>query len=111
MARPLLPPHERKDDRLPNLRVTSAERAMVERSADDAGLSLVEFCRRSIFKSKVRPPMAKSDAAILAELNRIGVNLNQIARITNRGEKLPSNFSAVMTDLRRAIARIAGDGA
>ena len=110
MARPRLPEHERRDDRLPNLRVTAAERAEVERRAEAAGLSLVEFCRRSIFAKKVRPVMSATDAAALAELNRVGVNLNQIARATNAGRDLPASLEATLREVRAAVAKVASDG-
>ncbi len=38
MARPPLRPEERRDDRLPNLRVTAAERVLIEERAAAAGL-------------------------------------------------------------------------
>ena len=110
MARPRLPDADRRDDRLPNLRVTAAERVQVEERAAAAGLPLVEFCRRAIFRKRVVPPMPKADAATLAELNRIGVNLNQIARHANRGEKLPPELSGTLASLRNVIERIASDG-
>ena len=106
MARPTLQPHERKDDRLPNLRVTSLERADVERRAEAAGLPLVEYCRRSIFGSKQRPPMAKSDAAVVAELNRSGVNLNQITHKINAGNGLPPNLPAVVDKIEALIKEL-----
>lgn len=110
MARPPLPASERKDDRLPNLRVTVSQRAMVEREAEAAGLTLVEFCRRAIFKTRIPPATTKADAALLVELNRVGVNLNQIARAVNRGANLPDDFHDTLAEIRQAVSKVMADG-
>lgn len=110
MARPPLPSAERKDDRLPNLRVTAAERANVERKAEAAGLSLVEYCRRSIFRSKFAPRLPTADQALLAELNRVGVNLNQIAHKVNSGRSLPPDFPDVLAEVREAVRKVLAHG-
>ena len=110
MARPPLPAHERRDDLLPNVRVTAAERVDVESRARAAGLHLSEFCRRSIFGQKFKPRLSGPQAEALAELNRIGVNLNQIARAMNAGRDLPASLEATLKDVRAAIAKVAGDG-
>jgi len=110
MARPPLPAAERRDDRLPNLRVTAAERADVERLADAAGLTLVEYCRRAIFKAKVAPRRSDTDHALLVALNRVGTNLNQIAHTVHCGRNLPPDFSLLVAELRALVEQVAGDG-
>ena len=110
MARPRLPDAERRDDRLPNLRVTAAERADVEARAVSAGLSLVEFCRRAIFRQKIRAAIPQTDAAALHELNRVGVNLNQLARAMNAGRELPASLEATMQEVRAAVEQVARRG-
>lgn len=110
MARPPLRPEERRDDRLPNLRVTAAERSLVEERAAAAGLTLVEYCRRAIFKSRIAPKRGTVDQALLVELNRIGVNLNQIAHRVNADKGLPSDFPHVLAELREAVQKVVADG-
>ena len=110
MARPPLRPEERKDDRLPNLRVTSAERALIEERAAAAGLTLVEYCRRAIFKSRIAPRRGTVDQALLVELNRVGVNLNQIARRVNAGRDLPPDFPDVLKEVRAAVQKVLANG-
>lgn len=106
MARPPLKPEERRDDRLPNLRVTAAERALVEERAAAAGLTLVDYCRRAIFKSRIAPKRGTVDQALLVELNRVGVNLNQIARHFNAGRGLPPDFPDVLAEVRAAVQKV-----
>lgn len=110
IGRPRKAPGERRDDRLPNVRVTAAERAFVEQQAAAAGLPLVEYCRRRILGVIVRPRVAAADELALVELNRAGVNLNQIAKALNSGRDLPADFSAVLDEVRAAVAKVAGNG-
>ena len=110
MARPPLRPEERRDDRLPNLRVTSAERTLIEERASTAGLTLVEYCRRAIFKSRVAPVRTSTDQALLVELNRVGVNLNQIARRVNAGRDLPADFPDMLAEVREAVRKVIAHG-
>lgn len=110
MARPPLPKAERRDDRLPNLRVTAAERALVEERAEAAGLSLVEYCRNAIFKTRIAPKRGTIDQALLVELNRVGVNLNQIARHFNAGRDLPPDFPDLLAEIRAAVQKVLSHG-
>ena len=106
MSRPPLRPEKRRDDRLPNLRVTTAERAKVEAKAEAAELSLVEYCRRAIFRSRIAPRRSSVDQALLVELNSIGVNLNQIAKRVNSGRQLSPEFPIVLAELKALIRKI-----
>jgi len=110
MGRPKKAAGERRDDRLPNIRVTAAERSFVEGEAEKSGLTLVEFCRRSILKIRIVPRASQGNDALLMELNRIGVNLNQIAHAVNAGRGLPSDFPAAIDELREALAKVLADG-
>lgn len=106
MARPPLRPEERRDDRLPNLRVTASERALIEERAAAAGLTLVEYCRRAIFKSRIAPKRGTVDQALLIALNRVGVNLNQIALKVNTGRSLPPDFPIVLDEIKALIRKL-----
>ncbi len=86
MARPLKEPHERRSAKLPPIRVTEAELADLQLQAERAGLSLTELVRQRATGGRVTPRRGLADAQLLSELNRIGVNLNQIARTLNRGK-------------------------
>ncbi|MEO4045366.1 plasmid mobilization relaxosome protein MobC, partial [Hoeflea sp. CAU 1731] len=85
MARPRKQEHEKRSARLGPFDVTEAERAYVEDQASAAGVSLAEYGRQRILTGKVALPRSPVDASLLTELNRVGVNLNQIARALNRG--------------------------
>ncbi len=102
MARPKHHPHEQRNARLPAPRVTEAELAVVELQADRAGLSSTELVRQCVLSAKVKPRRGLADAQLLSELNRIGVNLNQIAHALNCGR------TRDMHRLNHALARLEG---
>ena len=82
MARPRLGESERRT-RTIGVRVTGAEEAELRGRAQAARLSMGSYMRRRALGQRVRM------AAELRELNRIGVNLNQMARAMNSGAVSP----------------------
>ena len=78
MARPRLGEAERRR-RTVGVRVTETEAAELRERAQAARLSMGAYLRRRGLGQRVR------SAAELRELNRIGVNLNQMARTLNSG--------------------------
>lgn len=72
---------ERRTERL-NLRVSSEERAAIERRASDAGISLSAYLRKRALKNDNEPIMhVDTDTLkkIYANLRKCGSNLNQCA--------------------------------
>lgn len=108
MARPLLPPDERRDERLPAPRVTAAEFSQAEAQAAMAGLALPEYVRRCVLGHRITAARTITDDRLLIELNRVGVNLNQIARAVNSDRPELIDLAAVLSELRGVLARIAG---
>ena len=85
MARPQLDEQERRA-RTVGVRVTAAEAAELRERAQAARLSMGAYLRRRALGQRVRMAAERSlGAAELRELNRIGVNLNQMARAMNAG--------------------------
>ena len=80
MARPQLDEQERRT-RTVGVRVTAAEAAELRERAQAARLSMGAYLRRRALGQQVRSAVERRlGAAELRELNRIGVNLNQMAR-------------------------------
>lgn len=109
MARPLKAPDERRDERLPAPRVTAAELGHVEAQAAAAGLALAEYVRRGVLGQRVAPARTAADDRLLLELNRVGVNLNQIARALNSDRPEQGDLTATLAELRAVLARAAAD--
>jgi hypothetical protein len=105
MARPKKHPAELRDAWLPPMRVTMAERVFAEEQAALAAVPLSEYGRARILGHRIRPRRSRYQDALLVELNKIGVNLNQIARTANRGQGLPHDFPEVVSELRAALHR------
>ena len=83
MARPRLGEEERRR-RTVGVRVTEAEAEELRERAQGARLSVGAYLRRRGLGQRMRM------AAELRELNRIGVNLNQMARAMNTGAASPA---------------------
>ncbi len=106
MARPLKEPDEKRSEVIPT-RFTLSERVCLRQQAQAAGLTLAEFIRRRSLGLVVQPPPARADASLVSELNRIGVNVNQLARSQNSGREFRGDWQAVEGELRRLIAKVA----
>ena len=85
MARPRLGEEERRT-RTVGVRVTEAEAEELRERAQGARLSMGAYLRRRALGQRVRSAVERRlGAAEMRELNRIGVNLNQMARALNSG--------------------------
>lgn len=115
MARPKKDKTEARTVRL-NLRLMPDERAEIEAKAAAAGLSPTEFARLAALGGRIEavlprssPPSsggassgAPDNVAHVVALNRVGVNLNQIARNLNSG------LGLVPAELDACLARVNG---
>jgi hypothetical protein len=77
MARPKKAEPDKLDHRLPVIRCNGGDLAMLRDKAVRAGLSRGEFLRRCLRGTKIVVRQAKTDAALIWEIKRIGVNLYQ----------------------------------
>lgn len=90
-------------------RVTMTERAQIEAAAAASGVTVSDYARALVMTARPpRPPRDKTSAAILSELNRAGVNLNQIARILNRGGSIPPDLAEAIAEIRAAVEKLGG---
>lgn len=105
MPRPTKHPDEQRSVRL-TVRYTAAERVFLEEQAVAAGVSVSDLVRRRSLGLAVQPRRARADAALLSELNAVGVNLNQIARNLNTGRALRMDAEVALSELRGLIARV-----
>lgn len=87
MARRKKGEEEKRDERV-NLRLTIAERVALEESARACGIGPTDYARRRTLGLPVAPRV-QADPSIVIALNRIGVNINQIAKVLNSGGQIP----------------------
>lgn len=108
MARPKKEQHEQRRAHFPAVRVTDAELYQLQEKADAVKLTPSEFIRQRVLAGKITPPRTPSQASLITELNRIGVNLNQIARQVNRGrEHDPHHLDHVLFELTKVLEKAA----
>lgn len=107
MARPKKDTHEKRSE-VVRLRLTLAEHEHVRSQAEAAGVTVSDFLRRRALGYIVPQIRGRRgpDPILLNELNRIGVNLNQIARNQNSGRTERLDPETVLDELRRLLAVI-----
>jgi hypothetical protein len=106
MARPVKDPNEKLSE-VVKYRCTLAELEHVRNQATAAALSVSEYARRRALSLPVQPPPRIADAALVSEINRIGVNVNQLARSQNADREFRGDWKAIEAELRRVLAKVA----
>lgn len=108
MARPKKSDAEKRSQ-VVNMRFTLAEHEHLRAQAESAGLSVSDYVRRRAIGYTVppAPSRATSDPALLSELNRIGVNVNQLARASHRGAEFTRYWRDVGAELSKALVNMA----
>lgn len=82
--------------------LTVTEKGRVREAARRGGLSISEYVRR---RTLGRPVTSRVDADAERQLRRIGVNLNQLARVANTAGQVErgADLDALVAEIRRAI--------
>lgn len=101
MPRPRREPEERLACTL-QARVSAAEAELIRAAAAKAGVTVSEYVRRMALSGKLEVHAPRGDVGLTLALNRIGVNLNQMARRLNQSERLP--VPALLATLARINA-------
>lgn len=90
-------------------RVNAIEHEMIKQKAQDAGLSVAEFTRRSALLKPLPRRLSKITLATYKELVRIGNNINQLTRATNAAIKMgvrPPASPEQLEQLRNLLQQI-----
>lgn len=90
----------RKRNLTVTIRVTPSEKDAILRKADEADMTLTDYLVTAALSTEIR--VAEDMKPVVAELKRIGTNLNQIATKINAGVFRSYNFSEVI-DWQRKI--------
>lgn len=109
MARPKKHDGEKRSETA-RFRVTLAEREYIRAQARAAGIAETEYLRRRALGYAVPPARPnQSDPALISELNRIGVNVNQLARATHRGSDFVHTWQIIRQQLAETLAKVVRD--
>lgn len=103
-GRPRLPPHLKRTGKIA-FAPTAEEREAIEARADAVGLSLADFVRLAALGEPLTARHYRELApADRYALQRIGVNLNQIAKHMNAGrDPLREAIEATLADIRAVL--------
>lgn len=109
MARPNKHDHEQRSVK-EQYRVTVAERAYIRAQAKAAGLRPSEYSRRRALGYEV-PAKAEGapNAALVSELNRIGVNVNQLARSVHRGSAFQEFWQEIGDEINAVLSQLVSE--
>lgn len=91
---------------LPPVRVTEAEFAAVRRQAEAAGMTVTDYLRQLSLTGRAVPRRGAVDDRLLVELNRIGVNLNQVVHQAHSGEPVASELGGVIARLHGVLEQV-----
>lgn len=111
MARPNKTEHEKRTETA-RFRVTLAEREYIRSQASAAGLTETDYLRARALGYQVPAAAARSsDPALVSEINRIGVNVNQLTRAVHMDDyrsPFTAEWRAISAELRQALSKVAG---
>lgn len=105
-GRPYKPAGEARSLSLPSIRVNPQELSFIEAQAVKSGMPVSTYARSALTRRKVAPKRSNLDDKLLLELNRIGVNLNQLMRHINAGRDMPSSADSVLDELQTALRKV-----
>lgn len=106
MARPKKQDGEKRSEQTKE-RWTPAELEYLNDQAARAGLTRAEYIRlRALAYSLPAPaPHSSADPALIVALNRVGNNVNQLARSVHRGSDFQRYWQEVGSELRAVLAK------
>lgn len=107
VGRPRKSPDERRSARVPFARITDAELAHIEAQAAAAGIDPAEYVRRRVLGQRIAPARTVSDDRLIVEINRVGVNLNQIAARFNATGEQPEGLADALAEVTAALRKVA----
>lgn len=107
MARPKMEDHEKRTERH-NLRFTLAEIDHIRTQADAAGLDMTEYLRRRALGYTVPAGgvARRTSPALITELNRVGVNVNQLALASHTGREFVRYWREIGEELTSVLERV-----
>lgn len=115
MARPKKDKKDRRTFRLPHIRCTEAELAMITSHAKDSGMSVSEYVRFLALNSDIISSKPANDngqhtndfgEAMIYELHRIGNNLNQLTKRYHQDRKEPVGLQSLFPMLEKVLDHV-----
>lgn len=93
-----------------NLRLTLAELEKLREQAETCGLEPHAYARRRVLGHQVSPTpraaLTPATAALINEVNRLGVNVNQLARAVHSDRTPPMDWRDLAAECERVLAKV-----
>jgi hypothetical protein len=87
--------------------VTVEEDALISAGAKKLGISKSEYARRMVVNGKIEERRDSAYSVSLAfQLQRVGVNLNQLTRVANTTGDLPESLARVCGQIETLLDRV-----
>ncbi len=92
--------------------VTPAEKAEIQRRAKAHGCKVPEFARIVLLSDLKKPPPPRYDpqaiSDVTAEISRVGMRLNQLAKLANESRELPDKqtLDEVLQEVKSSIEKL-----
>ena len=96
-------------DKFIKIRVTESEKEQIRRNAKESNFTMSDYSRKLILKKKIaKPKYSHEDALLISNslretkkaLNKIGSNINQIAKLANTNSSLSDEDLNVLARIR-----------
>ena len=120
MTRPQKESDMKREHRV-TIRLTDTEFSIIEKTAEQADMSISEYMRKQIMEGQVNTKFevvadVKEIKKLIGELGKIGSKLNQIARYINQGVIISSDMKTEIKkslrdiyEMKYEVMRMAGD--
>lgn len=106
MARPEKHDHEKRTERF-QFRVTIAEREHVLEQAAKIGIKPADYARnRTVGHVVAAPSRPKFDAKLVSEINRIGVNVNQLTQAVHMNRDFVKYWRDIGRELEAVLEKL-----
>jgi predicted hydrolase (HD superfamily) len=105
VGRPRKNKAEQMLDRI-TVRFTHEETQLLRNQAAAAGLTVAEVIRRRSLGQRVQPLPRRVDVALVNELNRIGVNVNQLAFAMHTERDFVRYWQEIGTELEAVLQKV-----
>lgn len=106
MRKPAAHPRNR---RVPPTRITEEEYAQIAANAQKAEKSMCAYVRQMCLHGKITVKHPRADFELFRELQRIGVNLNQLAKVANQTGIVPPGLDTNLQCLHTMLVKMLDD--
>jgi hypothetical protein len=98
-----------RNRRVPPTRITEEEYDQIAANAQKAEKSLCAYVRLMCLHGKITVKQPRADFQLITEISRIGVNINQIARIANQTGSVQPVIENTLQILDRVLEELLKD--